>query len=59
MTFKEFYNYIMPNNNKTLRLKALAREQLFVNPPIEDRLDESRVKSYVESFTSRLIQQQK
>ena len=49
----------MPNNNKTLRLKALAREQQFIDPLIREKDDEEKIKKYVESFTAKLIQQQK
>lgn len=49
----------MPNNNKALRLKALAREQRFVEPMLRDKEDEEKIKKYVESFTEKLIQQQK
>lgn len=59
MSFKEFYNYVMPNNNKSLRLKALAREQRFVEPEPRDRENEDKIKKYVEAFTEKLIQQQK
>lgn len=59
MTFKEFYNYIMPNANKKLRLDALAREQQFVKIPKGTVLSEEKMKDYVEAFTDKLIHQQK
>lgn len=59
MTFKEFYNYIMPNVNKKLRMDALAREQKFVDVPQAERLTEERIQKYVELFTEKLIHQQK
>jgi hypothetical protein len=49
----------MPNANKHLRLDALAREQKFVDVPYEDRLNEGKMKKYVEDFTEKLIHQQK
>jgi len=36
MNFKEFYNYIMPNVDKPLRLLALSREQKFIDPPVQE-----------------------
>jgi hypothetical protein len=59
MTFKEFYNYVMPTRNKRLRLNALEREQHFVDVPYAERLDEDRMKKYVEEFTHELIHKQK
>lgn len=49
LNFKEFYNYIMPSVNKHLRLKAIAREQMFVH---------SSSNEFVELFTEQLIHKQ-
>jgi hypothetical protein len=49
----------MPTANKKLRLDALAREQRFVDIPYGDNLSEYGMKNYIESFTTKLIHQQK
>uniref|UniRef100_A0A7S3KU66 Uncharacterized protein n=1 Tax=Euplotes crassus TaxID=5936 RepID=A0A7S3KU66_EUPCR len=42
-----------------LRMDALSREQRFVDVPKAERMDEGRIKQYVELFTDKLIHQQK
>jgi hypothetical protein len=49
----------MPNTNKKLRLSALAREQKFVDLPEGANFSEHELKDYIESFTNKLIHQQK
>ena len=60
MNFKEFYNYVMPNVNKRLRLQALSREQKFIDPQLMEKrlITDQQIKNYAEVFTERLIHRQ-
>ena len=60
MNYKEFYNYVMPNVNKRLRLQALSREQKFIDPQLMEKrlITDQQIKNYAEVFTERLIHRQ-